>query len=92
MASAPARTVLGNAARLVPSARDALAHADIAVITTPWPEYAEISPDWVADSRTRFIIDCWRQLAPQSFSNQCRIVRLGHQETIAAAGKRLAAE
>jgi hypothetical protein len=91
-ASGPARTVLGNAARLVPSVRDALAHTDVAVITTPWPEYAEISPGWVANGRTRFIIDCWRQLTPQSFSNQCRIVRLGHQETISAAGKRLAAE
>jgi UDPglucose 6-dehydrogenase len=92
MASEPARIVLGNAARLVPTARDAVNHADIAVITTPWPEYAEIAADWVADGRTRFIIDCWCQLAPESFSGHCKIVRLGHQETIAAAVRRLAAE
>ena len=92
MASGPARTVLGDAARLLPTAREALAHADAAVIVTPWPEYAEISPDWVANGRTRFILDCWRQLAPASFADRCKIVRLGHQETIAAASKRLAAE
>lgn len=92
MAGGPARTVLGNAARLFPTVRDALVRADVAVIMTPWPEYAEISADWVADGRTRFIIDCWRQLSPESFGNQTRIVRLGHHETIAAAGNRLAAE
>lgn len=92
MASGSARTVLGDAARLTPSAREALMHADVAVIITPWPEYAEIAPDWVADGRTRFIVDCWRQLVPSSFDGDCKIVRLGHQETIAATGKRLAAE
>ena len=92
MAGGSARTVLGDAARLVPSAREALAQADVAVIITPWPEYAEIAPDWVANERIRFIIDCWRQLAPASFADHCKVVRLGHQEMIAAAGNRLAAE
>jgi UDPglucose 6-dehydrogenase len=92
MASGPANTVLGNTARLVPTARAALLDADVAVITTPWPEYAEISPDWVVNGPTRFIIDCWRQLTPESFGDRCKIVRLGHHETIAAAGNRLAAE
>jgi UDPglucose 6-dehydrogenase len=92
MAGGPAQTVLGDAARLMPSARDALAQADVGVIITPWPEYAEISPEWLANGRTRFIVDCWRQLDPASFPASCQIVRLGHQETIAAAGKRLAAE
>ena len=92
MASGPAKTVLGDAARFFSSARETIAQADAAVITTPWAEYAEISPDWLDDGRTRFIIDCWRQLAPASFADRCQVVRLGHQETIAAAAKRLAAE
>jgi UDPglucose 6-dehydrogenase len=92
MASGPARTVLGDTARLFPTVGEALAHADLAVIATPWPEYAEISPDLVSNGRTQFIIDCWHQLAPESFSEHCKIVRLGQQETIAAAGRRLAAE
>jgi UDPglucose 6-dehydrogenase len=92
MASGPARTVLGDGARLFPTAREALVHADVAVIITPWPEYADISPDLVAHGRTRFIIDCWRQLDPALFADDCKVVRLGHQETIAVAGKQLAAE
>jgi UDPglucose 6-dehydrogenase len=92
MAGGSAKTVLGDAARLLPTVREALAQADVAVIITPWPEYAAIASDWVANGRTRFIIDCWRQLAPATFAENCKIVRLGHQETIAAAGKRLAAE
>jgi UDPglucose 6-dehydrogenase len=92
MASAAATTALGDAARLLPSARETLAAADVAVIITPWPEYGDVAPDWVAHGRTRFIVDCWRQLEPASFTGGCKIVHLGHQETIAAAGSRLAAE
>jgi UDPglucose 6-dehydrogenase len=92
MASGPAHAVLGEAARIVPTAREAIAYADVAVIITPWPEYADISPDWVADGRPRFIIDCWRQLNPDIFGDGCKIVHLGHQETISAAVKQLAAE
>lgn len=92
LASSAAQIVLGNAARLVPTAREALALSDVVAIITPWPEYAEISPDWVADGRPRVIIDCWRQLVPQHFASICQVMHLGHQETIAAAGKRLAAE
>lgn len=92
MASGPARTVLGDSALVVSSVREAIAQADVAVVVTPWPEYARIAPDWVSEGRCRFIVDCWRQLAPDAFEGRCRIVRLGQQETIAAVGKRLAAE
>src|SRR5262249_32003860 len=92
MALGPAQTVLGDAARFVPSAREALAAADIAVIVTPWPDYANLALEWVAHGRLRSIVDCWRQRGPAAFPVGCQIVRLGHQETIAAAGKRLAAE
>jgi UDPglucose 6-dehydrogenase len=92
MASEAAKAMLSNTARLVPSAREALVQSDGVVIITPWPEYAEISPRWIAGGPTRVIIDCWRQLDPASFAGICRIVQLGHQQTIAAAATRLAAE
>ena len=92
LATRAAHTVLGNIARLVPTAREALALSDLAVIVTPWSEYAGIVPDWLAEGRPRVIIDCWRQLAPQTFAGICQVVHLGHHETIAAVGKRLAAE
>jgi UDPglucose 6-dehydrogenase len=92
MAAAPARAVLGDAARFCPTTREALANADVGVIITPWPEYAGISPEWVAGERTRFIIDCWGQLTSNRFGDRCKIVRLGHEETISGAVARLAAE
>jgi len=67
--------------------------ADLVAIMTPWPEYAAIAPEWLDDGRTRFVIDCWRQLDPDSFPAHCKIVRLGQQETFsAAAATRVAAE
>jgi len=92
MASVPARMILGDGVRLVSSAREAIVQADVAVIVTPWPEYAQIAPDWVTDGRSRSVVDCWRQLEPDAFEGRCRIVRLGQQETITVAGRQLAAE
>src|SRR5262249_14287631 len=92
LASGPAAAGLGRAARSFPTAREAFAHQHGAVIVTPSPEYAVISPDWVGHRPTRFIIDCWRQLTPGLFTDRCNIVRMGHQETVSAAVKRLAAE
>jgi UDPglucose 6-dehydrogenase len=92
MALGPAQAVLGATVKLVPSAQGAVSQADVVVIVTPWADYTEISSQWVANGRTRFIIDCWRQLDPAQFPEHCKIVRLGHQETISAAAKRVAAE
>jgi UDPglucose 6-dehydrogenase len=92
MALGPARSVLGTTVKLVASAQEAVSEADVVAIVTPWTDYAAISPEWVANGRTRFIIDCWRQLDPALFAERCRIVRLGHQETISAAANRVAAE
>lgn len=92
MALGPAQAVLGSTARMLASAREAVSQADATVILTPWPDYAAISPEWVSEGGSRFIIDCWRQLDPTLFSGRCMIVQLGHQETISAALKRMEAE
>jgi len=92
MALGPARSVLGTTAKFAASVREAIGQADVVVIVTPWEEYAAITPEWLTGGRPRFIIDCWRQLNPALFQGHCQIVRLGHQETIAAAAKRVAAE
>lgn len=92
MAAKPAESVLGKVARFAATARDAIAQADVAVIITPWPEYAAIAPEWVAQDGARFIIDCWRQLEPALFGDQCKIIRPGHQETLPSAAGRVAAE
>lgn len=92
MAAGPARSILANTARVAATAREAVSQANVVVIMTPWPEYGSISPDWIEHERPQFIIDCWRQLDPASFAHRCRIIRLGHQETISAAVARVAAE
>ena len=91
-AQGAAQTVLGESVQIVPSTREAVQQADVTVITTPWPEYAAIGPDWAHDGRRRFIIDCWHQLDAQAFAGSCAVVRLGQQVTMAASTKRLAAE
>jgi predicted dinucleotide-binding enzyme len=85
MANAAARAILGDNARLMSSVREAIAQADVAVIVTPWPEYAQITADWVREGRPRFIIDCWRQLALDALEGRGRIVHLGQRQTIGAA-------
>jgi ornithine cyclodeaminase/alanine dehydrogenase-like protein (mu-crystallin family) len=92
MALGPARSVLGAAAKFVLSAQEAISKADVIAIVTPWDDYAAIPAEWVADGRIRFIIDCWHQLDANRFPEQCKIVHLGHQETISAAANRVAAE
>jgi UDPglucose 6-dehydrogenase len=92
MAGGAAQSILANAARLAPTSREAVSGANVVVIMTPWSEYAAISPEWLEHGRTQFIIDCWRQLDPAKFGDRCRIIRLGHQETISAAVARVAAE
>ena len=92
MASEAAKSVLGCATEFFATARAAILQADAVAIMTPWPEYSEILPEWIENSRVKFIIDCWRLLDSQSFSDHCQVVHLGHQETLAAAAKRVAAE
>jgi UDPglucose 6-dehydrogenase len=92
MAMPPAQAVFGNTVTFASSARNALEQADVAVIITPWPDYDEIAPDWIAGSKLKFIIDCWRQIKPAAFENICKIVHLGRQDTLAAASRREAAE
>jgi UDPglucose 6-dehydrogenase len=92
LATAPAKAVLGKAVTFASTARAALAPADAAVILTPWPEYDLITPDWIVGSKLKFIVDCWRQLKSATFENSCKIVHLGHHDTLAAAVRRVAAE
>ena len=70
----PAQAVLGNAVRLAPTAREAVTMSDIVIIMTPWPEYAEISPNGSGMTVPFVIIDCWRQLASTIFERHCQVV------------------
>jgi UDPglucose 6-dehydrogenase len=62
LAGPAASRALGPDVRLATSAGEALHDAEIAVIATPWSEYATL-PERV--SKPIRVIDCWRVLKPQ---------------------------
>jgi UDPglucose 6-dehydrogenase len=70
-----ALSVLGGTARACSSAAELLAQSDVAVITTPWPEFADLALE--GDGRPAVVIDCWRQLHADALNGAVEIVHLG---------------
>jgi UDPglucose 6-dehydrogenase len=69
---------LGGVGRGCASAADLLAQSDVTVITTPWPEFAELPLDALErDGRRAVVIDCWRLLPEDRPNGNVEIVRLG---------------
>jgi UDPglucose 6-dehydrogenase len=61
------------------SAGEALRDADIAVIVTPWPEYARINGEGL--QRRIPIVDCWRMLPNAPGDGPFEVVWLGYGRT-----------
>jgi UDPglucose 6-dehydrogenase len=80
VAGEPALRVLGSPISLASSAEDALAHADFALITTPWPQYAGLWRTPLA--RTVHVVDCWRILPRDARESSLRPIWLGRGEDI----------
>jgi UDPglucose 6-dehydrogenase len=60
------------------SAAELLARSDVAVITTPWPEFAQLPLDALErEGRRSVVIDCWRVLPDDRPNGTVEIVRLG---------------
>jgi UDPglucose 6-dehydrogenase len=77
-ATAAAARAIGGDVRQAPSADAALVDAGLAVIVTPWPEYARLN--FAALARRIPVVDCWR-LFPRDASNaNVEIVWLGYGE------------
>ena len=85
MAGGAAARALGTDIAQEASAATALQNADIAVITTPWPEYAQLGRG--AAARRIPVIDCWRILNKESQA-AFEIIWLGFGER-ATAGAHL---
>jgi UDPglucose 6-dehydrogenase len=75
VATEAALSALGGAAQACSSAAELLAQSDVAVITTPWPEFAELSLE--REGRPAVVIDCWRQLPAEASNGAAEIVYLG---------------
>jgi UDPglucose 6-dehydrogenase len=69
---------LNGAAQGCTSAAEVLAQSDVTVITTPWPEFADLPlKDLEREGRRSVVIDCWRQLPEERPNGTVEIVRLG---------------
>lgn len=60
------------------SAAELLAQSDVTVITTPWPEFADLPIESLErEGRRAVVIDCWRLLPEGASNGAVEIVRLG---------------
>jgi UDPglucose 6-dehydrogenase len=57
-----ARTELGDVVDYAASIEDCLEEAEVAVFTVGWPQFGQVSPE--ALRNTRVVIDCWRLFEP----------------------------
>ena len=78
VATEAALRALGGLAQGCSSAGELLAQTDVAVIATPWPEFAELPIEaFEREGRRVVVIDCWRLLRDRASNGAVEIVRLG---------------
>jgi UDPglucose 6-dehydrogenase len=78
VATEAALDALGGLAEGSSSVAELLAQSDVAVIATPWREFAELPTDALEpEGRRTVIIDCWRLLPDDANGGPIEIVRLG---------------
>ena len=82
LALGSARAVLGDRVRAADSAEACVRAADVVVITTPWPEFRELSPRLFDRNGVKpVIVDCWRILPPDRFLSVAEVVYPGRWDT-----------
>ena len=78
VATEAALHALGGLAQGSSSVADLLAQSDVAVIATPWAEFAELPTEALErEGRRTVVIDCWRLLPEEADGGPVEIVRLG---------------
>jgi UDPglucose 6-dehydrogenase len=73
VATDAALAALGDAAHGAASAKDVLDQSDVVVITTPWPEFADLP---LADEGP-VVIDCWGIVPAERVQQPTTVIRLG---------------
>ena len=73
-----ARAALGHDLGGAASLEEAVRSAGLVVVTTPWPEFATLAPDWLrrGDGPRVGVLDCWRVL-PAALAGVAEIIRFG---------------
>jgi UDPglucose 6-dehydrogenase len=78
VATEAALHALGGLAQGSASVADLLAQSDVAVIATPWAEFAELPTEALEREGGRtVVIDCWRLLPEEADGGPLEVVRLG---------------
>jgi UDPglucose 6-dehydrogenase len=78
VATEAALDALGGLAEASSSVAELLTQCDVAVIATPWREFAELPTEVLArEGRRTVVIDCWRLLPEDADGGPVEIVRLG---------------
>lgn len=73
-----ARAVLEPGIACFEIAAEAIAAADVVVVTTPWPQFAKVPAQvWVRSTRPRVVIDPWGVVAGGAFGPGLEVVTLG---------------
>jgi UDPglucose 6-dehydrogenase len=78
VATEAALDALGGLVEGSSSVAELLAQSDVAVIATPWLEFAELPTEALArEGRRTVVIDCWRLLPEEANGGPIEVVRLG---------------
>jgi len=73
-----ARPLLQGKVTFAKSAAECTREADVIAITTPWPVFRTLSPqDFKTGHSKPVILDCWRVLRSESFTDKAEILTLG---------------
>lgn len=77
-ASDSARTALGGRGDVAVSAAECTGSCEVVVIATPWDEFKALSPrDLFYAGGRPTVVDCWRILSPDEFTDSANYVALG---------------
>jgi UDPglucose 6-dehydrogenase len=69
---------LGGLATGAASTAEVFERCDVAVIATPWPEFADLPLEVLGrNGEPQVVIDCWRLLSSETYAEAVDIVRLG---------------
>jgi len=73
-----AKDLLRDEVEYANSAKECIANADVCIIATPWDEFKKLSPeDFTTEVDRPVIIDCWRILDRNHFSEKTDYVGIG---------------
>ena len=78
MALEEAKKILHPDVDVATSVQNCVEEADTVLIMIPWPEFSREMTPAILNGSAKVILDCWRLLKQEDFSDLCKIVYLGY--------------